>query len=377
MVEPSPTGHRLQYARALIDQAMNLGWRVRLVTSERALSSAEFRIHFGSLPELHDGDRIWAVSKNDDLSFSAVRALALSLRAAADPRTLVIFPDGDQHLLPWLVIPRWNARVCFLIMRIPTGQIVSRRSALVKRAVLAGVRLRGARLAGLVSALAPARQGLMMNEVQDLLPNDDFPDVRVARRRFGIAEDSTVFLLIGGITDRKSPAELLHWIAGTEAAEHPVLLVVGAVSENVRALFENDAARALIDRGRLVLADGYVEHDVMLEAYAAADIIMLFYANNAPSGIVAHAYMAGRSVVAWNNESIIADVNRCGIGEIADGRRPADIEQAVLRVLTGPNLAAHNRHSVLEERRNAFFKGISGLDLPSTAPTAVAERLSD
>jgi glycosyltransferase involved in cell wall biosynthesis len=280
----------------------------------------------------------------------------------ASSKSTIVFPEGDHSIIPWLSVRSRGQNLVFLVMRGALGPTSQGWRSALKRFIIVIGRRRGSRIAELVSALACTDDGNAKSVVaRDLVPRPTFPEKNSARREFGFGESSLVLLLAGRIDDRKSPGEILAWLEMSSLEPRVNLLVVGGIDETCKGIFYGSLAQQLKSSGRLVVRDEYVDDRILQQAYAAADAVLVLYANHAPSGVVAFSIVAERPLIAWNNRTIVRDVERFGVGIVLENRDPATLEAAASQILGSPTAFETRLREASANLGYSFFVEVTGL----------------
>lgn len=309
VLEIEPEGHRLAYARHLMSAATD----ATLMTSARAVSSAEYRTHLAD-----HGAAVVALP--DGLPRGKVLATAVDLSVEAGASRLVV-PDGDHHLLPLLRLAlrrRLPLPVSLLVMR----TTVPRRGEPLSPAVVAkpllvqALRLfRRAQVRFLTDAFGVVRRRAWypgIDGVRDpveppssesLVPPAWFPAPRPGTVTVGV---------FGVISGRKNLPVLVDALT---ILPEMVVVVGGRLEPEVRELVESDAARQFIDEGRLVVHDLMLGADEFGPALTAVDVVAVLHDNDAPSGILAEACARHTPVVVPAGGWLARVVDSTGVGE--------------------------------------------------------------
>jgi hypothetical protein len=339
-----------------------LGWDSRLLTSVVARQAPEFAVHFGDWVGLHEDGSIQVVTDHDGNAFSHRRRTMKSVAQLVQDSEIVVFPEGDHSILPWLSLMSRPRNLNFIVMRGISDTAVRPWKRFVKRSIIGLGRWQGGRIVELVSALAPAGSRNSENRyVRDLVPRMDFPDTDLARRTLGVEKTGQVFLLAGKIDARKSPREIVHWIGSSTLRPAPQVLVVGKIDDECKECFYGPMAQRLARNGQLTIIDNYVDEETLRAAYAAADAVLVLYSNDAPSGVVAFSVMAQRPLLVWNNKSSLADIDRLGIGAQVHERSPAGLDSAARELEINSERVLINLSTASQSLNSSFFAEVTGM----------------
>jgi glycosyltransferase involved in cell wall biosynthesis len=314
VVEPDTSGHHLFYVRLLAEaHPHGIEW----VTTRSALSSKQSMTHLGNL-----------------ISSGAIRPLTLQpwpnqlriLKDVGGPGDIVALPHGDSWLpyLPLIQLdPRARGRRYRVLLMRPPATGLGKPGVLVRRlGKFAAIRIAHAlqeisfpevRIYSLVDPFGFTADSVPKGttSIQDPILQRHIPTRSDAREKLGIVDDEVVIGLLGAIGPRKNPGVIAAACAETFATNPGKLLVVGTLAPGVKEEIEAAGLR----KDQLILRDGYVSDDDLVDAARASDIIALLYDNaQSPSGILALACQVG-SLVLVPQQTQLADIARLvGIG---------------------------------------------------------------
>lgn len=329
IVEQNSTGHRLFYARLLVEAALGRGASVSLLLGPDSDETAE-AIHLAALPtEVR-------VLREDVLTLEQIESLS---QVEAVTRTVV--PDGDRFALRLAKRRGWHGagRVTVLVMReraqprgagISSRTVASLRSSLrtlaFKRvAAMPAVDLRVLKSAGwtgkarFVPAIDPIR--IMAGA----------GDGSRFRTRHGLGDDRYWFAVLGAISGRKNLDLVLDGLRGVTAPYG--LLVAGRIDEDV-AESVKDRLRELEQDGTAVVIDRLLTDEELDAAVTAVDCVVLAHSNEGPSGLLGKAGAIGTRVVAAGADSLRRDLEALpGLGEwdvLSSGALTSLLDRATL-----------------------------------------------
>lgn len=371
LVEPNPDGHRLFYVRLLVERLVALGHRPVLLTSPEALTAPEFQVHLQRAVadglDVATGD-CWLRPASAVRGHYLARAEAL---AGAGGR--VVVADGDLWLASCIrhrVGQRFSvtgAQLRVLLMRPPVAGLrpsstagirAGIKTALIVAAMAAGVRAQALRSAG-----APAQLPRLVSGMPQVVDPVDMPfratDRPRLRERLGLPAGRRVAVIAGSLTARKGVGVVLDaWTllaagpagtarsggtggsAGTAGpADPPTLLLVGRADKAVQRQLDSAVGADLRERGLLLVRNEYVTDDELNAYIASANCVILAYENEAPSGILGKAAVAGVPVLAAGSAQVRAETIRLAVG-LGVPSTPEHIAAGVTELLRGPETIA-------------------------------------
>jgi glycosyltransferase involved in cell wall biosynthesis len=295
VLEPDPSGHRLDYVRHLIAAAEG---RCILLTSAEATSSEEYAAHAALLAPstvvLPDADDPGTLLPH-----------AVEWARAAGARRLVL-PDGDKYLVALLALltrhPRLPLEIRLLLLRTSAirGSPERLRPATVLKPVLTQLLrpFRQVKILFLTDALGVVAR---RSGYPGLVPVKD-PVDRSATQRSHVPEwfpprgpDTTFVGLFGVISARKNLPLLVNAVSRVAGV---VLIVAGRLDPDVREFTDTDpCARSLIEGRQMVLVDRRLRAGELEAALASVDLVAVLHDNDSPSGILAEACVRGTPVL--------------------------------------------------------------------------------
>jgi glycosyltransferase involved in cell wall biosynthesis len=135
------------------------------------------------------------------------------------------------------------------------------------------------------------------------------------RHDLGIAPDDIVLLLYGHIDNRKALDLLCEALADPRVQQNVHLLVVGAQAQNAGDILARPPAQELRAAGRLHEISRFVSESEEAAAFAAADIVWVYYPNNFwGSGVMVRGGRAGKPVISTAKGVIGHTVRHQGTG---------------------------------------------------------------
>jgi hypothetical protein len=333
VLEPSARGHRLYYVRQIIEAARALEREVILLTSRGVDRSTEFHQHLDSLWK----SDAFALVDMPNLHREAI--IEQFLPDVARSKDSVVVPDGDGWLRPFARSSRIPYSVDLLIMRAFAVDIHSLLASSLKAAFVArllGKGVRATRLTGPPGTVDVGTSPVLrpLRAVNDPLPIPIEIDRAAARQSLQIPDGSPILLIAGTLDPRKSIHHMVEWASTTNMREPPRLLLAGAPSGTVSTLLRSTAVQQLRAAGRLLLTDRVLTDRELGLCYRAADVALLLYGTQGPSGGLGYAMQYGVPVLAWGNRFITANTRRLGLGHVLTTREPRAIEEGMRQVLS-------------------------------------------
>lgn len=162
-----------------------------------------------------------------------------------------------------------------------------------------------------------------------------------ARRRLDLASDGRLLLFFGYFKEYKGADVLLDAVAVLRDRERSVPVVLAGQAEAGPAAALEEQVRRLGIGDLVTIHGGYVAVEDAAAYFAAADAVVLPYRHATQSGVVQLAYAYGRPVVVTDVGGLVEDVVAGKTGEIARPGDPADLADAIERLVDDPeHLAA-------------------------------------
>jgi hypothetical protein len=295
IVEPNPSGHRLQYVRHIALAVGDHRWA--WLSSKAAVGSAERKVHLGDLRPR----AISTVSGSRRGVLKQAVALARSLNARR-----VIVPDGDKYLPALLSLSHSWMRSS------PDLSVLLMRTAAPSVKGATALRLRAKRLAARLANRMPNVHlrfltdgfGVVQSRpgYESIAPAPDPISVRQGTSEtspapLSIPTNHLAIGILGGIGLRKNPSVLIEAAAGLHEI---VVVLAGRTSPEVRALAADDRSwLELREMGRLVEIDRLLTSDEFDALLVQLTAVAVLHDNDAPSGILAEA-------AARNTPAIVA-----------------------------------------------------------------------
>ncbi len=386
LIEPNPAGHRLFYVRLLVERLVARNERPALLTSPAALTSPEFGVHLQHWADTGDLEVVLG-SPTGPGSRSWRQAYLRVADRYAGTSGRVVVPDGDLWLRACVahaatqLLRRRRARVRLLLMRPPTpgrrtGTALPRMRSGVKTLLACAAVLSGTSVQALRSAGAPSDVPRLLAWMPQVVDPVEMPfsvvDRQRLRTRLQLPTDRPICLVAGSLTARKGTGVVLEaWETLATHPQAPLLLLAGRTDADVRAQLGDTGVAALRSRDLVRVRDEYVSDDDLNAYIASADCVVLAYANEAPSGILGKAAVAGASVLAAGSMQVRAEVARLGIG-VGVEATAGDIAAGVLEVLQ--RLGRAGTSELLERTDPAIFADeLCGLAFPSAVPGRAAD----
>lgn len=346
VIEPNATGHRMIYARWLIEGAARAGFTPVLATTPGALSNVVVQ------SMLHRRELALELVTVDGLSRqisgrSRIRQAIGQLRAfrwcysamqAAErsgPISAVVLPYVDScfYAIGVLGSPfgsRPWAAITMRQMLSVHGLRASLRRAFTRRVS----RARG--LTGLF-CIEPSMRTLQASTRFDkisYLPDPaelrSFADPKSARHTLGVPEEAFVVLVFGAIDVRKGLVYLLEGMSELGCLEEVCILIAGAQSREIRELLSNHEFRDWAARRQIVEIDRFLDDDDVAAVFAASDCVWLGYVGH--SGMSGVAVLAGRvalPIIACNEGEIGQLALTLRTGPVVDVSEPLQVAAAI------------------------------------------------
>lgn len=159
-------------------------------------------------------------------------------------------------------------------------------------------------------------------------------DRSAARARLGLAEEGRWVGSVGDLGRRKGTELLIESFARIDPAEGMRLALFGALSETAKETLQRHAS--LVESGRIVVRDQYVEESVFNDFFLAMDVVWAGYPRQVGmASTMLYAADARRPVVAVDYGGVAWTVRRYGLGVV--GRRdPEALARAIREAADRP-----------------------------------------
>ncbi len=173
----------------------------------------------------------------------------------------------------------------------------------------------------------------------------------VARKALGIAPESYVGLVFGGLSGRKGVIEILSIFETADLdADRITLVIAGPVAPPIR-----ETLLALIERVKerytVHFHDGFVPDEAMPLYLASADCALCTYRDfNASSGVLLQTASLGKPAMVSEGGVMADAVRRFGFGEVVRLQEPAGYVEAFRRLM---ELTPQERQAI-GERAKAY-----------------------
>jgi len=324
--EPDHTGHRFAYVGALLPSLLELGCDVTLVTTEAARGTPELGEHVGPFESRISLDFRPRIELHQPLKTAKAKIGMFrdTLRRHRPEHVYCPSADGLTQLLgavPWNTIPAGiQTEVCMHRGSFAYPAIDAKRRAVLKANLWTvdhapwtiihhvdvlsyeWIMRRGGKL---------ARKSRLLADPVETSPTMPHAE---ARRRLGIPEDGRYVGCAGVLDSRKGIDILVSAFADYKFSPDVRLLLAGRLAPNIKHLINHACAR-LVQEGRIVTIDRYVNKDELHAALCAMDLVVTPYpAHVGLSNIALRAAAAERPILASTFGWLGLIVPRFGLG---------------------------------------------------------------
>lgn len=346
--EPDHHGHRLTYARVVIEALLEQGCEVIFTTSEAAPGSTEYQMQIGGLERRIRLDP-WlkrATRRSDIMRLRGMRAVAASFWESIDrckpAHALVSTADGISQALG--IFPRRlppGLEIEGLLMRgkwaYPNKTLRDRMAAWVSLTTAKRAPWTTLYCLDELAVEAAKRQGGRLARVFQLMPHVIDPVERIpreaARRRLGLSSGKVYFGCIGALNIRKGIDVLINALGRPNVPPQVALLLLGKCDDSLTRHITSPAAHRLLDEGRLIIIDEYVEESMMHCAYAGLDCFCTLHQDTTlPSSVLLHAVAYGKPVLGSNSGWIEHMIRRFELGWTSDPSDAAAVSAQLARI---------------------------------------------
>ena len=183
----------------------------------------------------------------------------------------------------------------------------------------------------------------------------DLPSRNDAKKHLGVSVERKLILVYGAITGRKGCVELLRAIASPGFPVSVDVVLAGRHASEIHKLFGEPWVAALIDQGRVICLDRFIERTEEPTLFAAADIVWLGYRGHyTSSGVLVQAANAGRPVLACEDGVLGWQTRRHNLGRTVNPRDTAGVISAVIALLDEPTGGRANDRGLSSWRSISF-----------------------
>jgi glycosyltransferase involved in cell wall biosynthesis len=149
----------------------------------------------------------------------------------------------------------------------------------------------------------------------------------------GLPEQKKFIMSIGMQDHRKGVDYLIKACARWQPVEPASIVLAGILSAQIRELVTNEY-RHLLDDGRLIVLDRYLNNEEINACCAAGDLIATPYRPHPhPSAIVLYAASAGKMVLAANNGWFAYMVPKFSLGRLCEPDDPEIFAETLVSAL--------------------------------------------
>lgn len=344
--EPDAQGHRLNYAKTVIDAIHPLVANVIFCTQEATIASREYAIHFSQLPENTSVELFRSRSFHSLLRSQIyfARMYLAAIKRLQPDYVYVPTADGLIQLIGWLSLLTAKRRRTFHAEMLVMGghSYLESNSSLKKQLkrwwAVSGINMSGcAKLHALDEQLYSMLSRCNLGVIQlDLMPENrtiqQIPDKQRSRKEFGLEPNDLVIGFFGRRSIRKGFDLLLNAFAGLEIPEVK-LLILGQDDASTTALYNSSVQNEL--RHRIISRNAYVSSEELLLGMTAADVVCIPYPkHHGSSGFLVDAAATGNMLLTTDFGWIGENVKRYELGTTCDVLSPSifrsALKQAVL-----------------------------------------------
>lgn len=299
IVEPNPLGHRLYYVALILDECHSRGDRVVLLTTARAVDSAEWRIHIGRR------DLETLLRPDDAFDLSEIAKLATRVGAAS-----TILPEADHYLLP-ILRRGWRGpgELTVLVVRAevqarpPLARMRVGKSFFKKVMIWAADLRPRVRVFALRSPLTNKR-GPIRWIADPVALSCSSEQMTAMRARWDGGRPRYWLGVFGAISPRKNLPLIVEAILDQPDLG---LLIAGTVDPEVMAAAQPLVDQFIADGGSVIRLSGPLSEAEFDSAIGAVDCVVVAHSNEGPSGIVIKAAASGTRLILAGAKSLRED----------------------------------------------------------------------
>ena len=302
------SGHRAVYAAHLIQSCAELPIEFVFATTDKAVASEEYRVSVAPLAKTIDLDAsyAWRARNRKEVPAQSQRQLLEAIARHQPDHLYVPWGDGITQLLAFRRLrgmlawpPEMEAEAVFhrSSQSYPSGTLSER------------IKKRGSRWALLRSpfslhhfvdvleydwwrAHGEGRARLLPDPVET-----EQTDKSTARQLLGIPTEGKYIGTVGAIAAKKGCLEILQAVAEGSVAPDVRVLLLGGHSDEVRQALKTRFVE-LVDQGRVISIDRYVELEELNRGLAAMDVVFVGYQDHVGiASVVLRAAAAQRPVL--------------------------------------------------------------------------------
>lgn len=362
LYEPEADGHHMAlYTRNILREALNRGWEVTLVTTERAMSHAGYELvrkeFEGRIDVEIMEDRQTPADAGDFQRLKDQFARLLNYRKAHKdlisrrPIDVAFMVNLDQADLPMAFLGSPFGRTPFLGVLIgrqfhcPKVGVnmdpLKRRDKLFEPFVKRVLKLRKLKFMLVVDETMEkwAKQdqppyGEKIRHVPDPAGFTGLVDREAARKELGLPETAFVALLYGALSERKGVADLIGALQSPDCPENVVGLFAGRQDE-----FANRAISAAVESSpsRFIELNKFLNDEDEARVLSACDVVWLGYKHwFGSSGVMYQACAAGKPVLSMDKGLVGWAVAEYGIGIPCATEEPGIAAAALKELASDP-----------------------------------------
>lgn len=154
-------------------------------------------------------------------------------------------------------------------------------------------------------------------------------DIQALRRKLNIENERKIFLLFGYMEPRKGTHKALEAISlmSQEDAQKICLLIVGQSNQEYKFVLERLTSKVTSSHPiQIITKHEFVSEEAMQTYFKSADYVLIPYQDHVGmSGVLLHAALAGKPVLASNYGLIAKIVKEHQLGAIVDAKSAAAI----------------------------------------------------
>jgi len=365
LFEPEAAGHHMAlHVRFILRTAISKGWKIHLVTTERALehpayqivageSGGKYTVHVMPDQETKTGDGDF---KRVSDQFARWKAYAegcrnLTAKAKIDAAYMVNLdqidmalavkgsPFGDLPFAGMLIgrhfhCPAMGVKMEKLKLRDRImGPVFFR---MLKMRTLKKVAILDEPLTQFVSR-SSARERAKVVYVPDVASLEAPKGELTLRQDLGIPDEAFVVLSYGALSARKGVVELVEGMAHPECPKGAVLLLAGRQDEFSKDYLAQEKANSLRDEGRLFELNKFLDEAEETAAFFSADAVWLGYRNwYGMSGVLVQGAAAGKPLIAMDQGLVAWLVEQHGLGLTLSIASAGEVAKGVKTLIDRP-----------------------------------------
>lgn len=363
--EPEAAGHHMAlHVRFILRTALEKGWKVHLVTTERAIAHPAYQIveresggkyEVWKMPDQETNASDGDIKRVTD-QFARWKCYAKGYRDLSEKVKIdaIYMVNLDQIDMAMAVKGSPFGKTPFSGMLIgrhfhcPAMGVKMEKLKLRDR-IMGPVFFRMLRMRTLKKVAIldePLTQFVSRSSAKERAKVEYVPDVAslekpetppTLRKDLGIPDDAFVVLSYGALSARKGVVELVEGLAHPDCPKNAVLLLAGRQDEFSKDYLSQEKAQSLRAEGRLFELNKFLDEAEESASFFSADAVWLGYRNwYGMSGVLVQGAAAGKPLIAMDQGLVAWLVEHHDLGLTVSIASPAEVAKGVKTLIDRP-----------------------------------------